>query len=204
MTTDRLAQQMAFIIEIDRLKTIARRTLIADGSHYENSAEHSWHLAMAAMILAEQSDEMVDLPRVIMMLLIHDIVEIDAGDTFYYDDVGREDKAEREQRAADRIFGLLPDDQTFELRALWEEFEARETAEARFANALDRLMPLIHNTLNDGHTWRKNGISMEQVWVNTDIVERASIELADHMRELLLAAQAKGQFDGAYHGRGSD
>ncbi len=154
MTTDRLAQQMAFIIEIDRLKTVLRRTLIADGSRHENSAEHSWHLALAAMVLAEHSDEPVALLRVLQMLLVHDIVEIDAGDTFYYDDAGRQDKAEREQRAADHLFGLLPDDQAAELHALWTEFEARQTAEARFANALDRLMPLIHNTLNDGHTWR--------------------------------------------------
>lgn len=195
MTTDRLAQQMAFIIEIDRLKTVLRRTLIADGSRYENSAEHSWHLALAAMILAEHSDEPVELLRVLQMLLIHDIVEIDAGDTFYYDDAGRQDKAEREQRAADHLFGLLPPDQRDQFHALWTEFEARETAEARFANALDRLMPLIHNTLNDGHTWRKNGISLEQVWVNTDIVERASTDMAAYMRELLLSAQADGQFD---------
>lgn len=195
MTTDRLAQQMAFIIEIDRLKTVMRRTLIADGSRYENSAEHSWHLALAAMILAEHSDEPVDLLRVIKMLLVHDLVEIDAGDTFYYDDVGREDKAEREQRAADRIFGLLPDDQRDQFHALWTEFESRQTAEARFANALDRLMPLIHNTLNDGHTWRLNGIGLEQVWINTDIVERASTDVAAYMRDLLLSAQAAGQFD---------
>ncbi len=195
MTTDRLAQQMAFIIEIDQLKTVLRRTLIADGSRLENSAEHSWHLAMAALVLAEHSDEPVDLPRVLKMLLVHDIVEIDAGDTFYYDEAGRQDKDEREQRAADRLFGLLPDDQKAELRAYWDEFEARQTAEARFANALDRLMPLIHNTLNDGHTWRKNRISLEQVWVNTDIVERASTDMAAYMRELLLSAQADGQFD---------
>lgn len=196
MTDDRFAQQMAFIIEIDRLKTVARRTLIADGSRYENSAEHSWHLAMAAMILAEYSDEPVDLGRVLKMLLVHDIVEIDAGDTFYYDVAGTVDKAAREQQAADRLFSLLPSDQGVALRTLWEEFEARETADARFAGALDRLMPLIHNTLNNGHTWRLNGIKLEQVWVNTDIVERASQDLAGYMRALLLNAQAEGQFDG--------
>ena len=142
---DRFEQQLRFIVEIDRLKNVLRRTLLTDASRRENSAEHSWHIALMAPLLAEHACEPVNVERVMRMLLVHDIVEIDAGDTFAYDANGNADKAERERRAADRLYGLLPDDQARELRAAWEEFEAAESAEARFAHALDRLQPLLQN-----------------------------------------------------------
>lgn len=159
----RLADQLAFIIEMDRLKHVLRRSPLADGSRRENTAEHSWHLAIMAMTLAEHANEPIDVAKTVRMVLVHDIVEIDAGDTFAYDTSGYEDKAEREQRAADQLFGLLPADQATEYRALWEEFEARETPEARFANAIDRLAPLLLNYLNGGQVYRGNGVTAEQI-----------------------------------------
>lgn len=163
MSSDRLSQQIAFIIEIDKLKSVLRQTLVTDGSRRENSAEHSWHLAVIAPLLAEYAPEPVEVNRAIRMLLVHDIVEIDAGDTFAYDTQGNESKAEREMQAADRIFGLLPEDQQEEYRALWEEFELRETADSRFANALDRLQPLLNNYRTQGGTWRIHKLNRTQV-----------------------------------------
>src|SRR5690606_13001631 len=145
MSADRLQAQLAFLLEIDRLKRILRRTSLVGGDRRENSAEHSWHLAVMAMILAEHANEPVDALHVLKMLLVHDIVEIDAGDTFAYDVQANQDKEAREQAAAERIFGLLPADQRDEIRAMWEEFDARVTPEARFANAMDRLMPALQN-----------------------------------------------------------
>jgi putative hydrolase of HD superfamily len=160
---DRLEEQLKFIQEIDKVKGILRQTVILDGSRRENDAEHSWHLATMAMILQEHAAEPVDLIKVIKMLLIHDLVEIDAGDTFAYDEVGALDKAERERKAADRIFYLLPDEQAREIDQLWTEFEVRETVEARYATALDRFQPLMHNYLTEGKAWRKHGIRKAQV-----------------------------------------
>ncbi len=162
-TQERLQRQMAFLIEIDRLKQILRRTRIVGGERLENSAEHSWHIAVIAMVLAEHANEPVDVAHVIKMLLVHDIVEIDAGDTFAYDAVGYLDKEAREQAAAERIFGLLPPDQRDELRALWDEFEAQATADARFANLCDRLMPSLQNYYNGGGTWREAAVSRAMV-----------------------------------------
>ncbi len=159
----RTEAQLAFLLEVDRLKGVLRQTLLCDGSRRENSAEHSWHLALMAVVLAEHSAEPVDVPRVISMLLVHDVVEIDAGDTFAYDVGANPDRAERERRAADRIFGLLPAGQTSALRALWEEFERGDTAEARAANALDRLQPLLLNHQTDGGSWRTHGVRRAQV-----------------------------------------
>lgn len=139
----RLRRQLDFILEIDKAKAVLRRSRLLDGSRRENDAEHAWHLAVMALVLAEYANEPIDLSRVVKMLLVHDIVEIDAGDTFIYDDSDPAAKAERERQAAHRIFGLLPADQQQELLALWEEFEARRTADARFAAALDRLQPQI-------------------------------------------------------------
>lgn len=159
----RLAQQLQFIVEIDRLKSVLRRTQLIDGSRHENSAEHSWHLAVMALLLHEYADSAVDVGRVLRMLLVHDIVEIDAGDTFAFDTAGNLSKAERELAAAARIFGLLPEEQGRELRALWDEFEAMATAEARYANALDRLEPLLQNLHNSGGTWRQYNIDQAAV-----------------------------------------
>ena len=160
----RLTRQLAFLEEIDKLKRVERRTLLMDGGRLENSAEHSWHVAVLVPLLAEYAPEdKIDLAQVMHMLLIHDLVEIDAGDTYCYDDVARQDQAVREAAAARRIFGLLPDDQAARGLALWEEFEARQTPEARFAVTLDRLQPLIHNFRTAGRQWRRHGVTSDQV-----------------------------------------
>src|SRR5204863_6389117 len=155
MVDTRLTQQIAFVMEIDKLKTILRQTSLMDNSRRENSAEHSWHLAVMALTLGDYAEPGTDLTHVVKMVLVHDIVEIDAGDTFAYDAQGYTDKNEREERAAARIFGLLPKDQCDELLALWHEFEAIDTPEARFANALDRLEPLLGNYATGGGSWKK-------------------------------------------------
>lgn len=162
--TSRFDRQLAFILEIDKLKTVLRQTLLIDGSRRENSAEHSWHLAMMASLLSEYAPENIDINKVIRMVLVHDLVEIDAGDTFAFDAAGYENKEERELRAAERIFGLLPSEQCAESKALWSEFEAMTTAEAQFANALDRLEPLLLNWQNQGGTWRKHNVRKSQVY----------------------------------------
>jgi putative hydrolases of HD superfamily len=159
----RIGQVHQFIIEIDKLKGILRQTRLTDNSRQENSAEHSWHLAIMAIILAEYAPPNVDLLRAIKMLLIHDLVEIDAGDTFCYDIQGNLNKAIKEEKAAARLFGLLPSEQGKELHEIWQEFEAFETDTARFAVALDRLQPLLQNQQNKGGTWQVHGITKNQV-----------------------------------------
>jgi putative hydrolase of HD superfamily len=153
-----LLAQIEFLREVDKLKSVMRRTSLMDGSRHENSAEHSWHIALAAMVLAEHSNVEVDLLRVLKMLLMHDIVEIDAGDTFAFDVSGKASQAERENVAAARLFGLLPPVQRDEFLSLWEEFEAGASAEAKFAVALDRLLPPLQNFANKGGTWRTPGL----------------------------------------------
>ncbi len=189
---DQLLQQIEFLKEIDQLKLVLRQTLICGGERRENSAEHSWHLALAALTLSEHANEPVDVSRVIMMLLLHDIVEIDAGDTFIYDDKGNENKMEREQIAADRLFGLLPDDQKNKYMALWHEFEARESADAKFANSLDRLMPLIHNVMAEGGSWQKHGINRAKVDTLTPKIYAGSSTLGDFANHMLDDAVEKG------------
>lgn len=197
MESDRLESQLAFVLEIDRLKTVLRRTTLVDGSRRENSAEHSWHIALMAVLLEEHAAEEVDLGRVVRMLLVHDLVEIDAGDTFCYDPEANADKEERERCAAERIFGLLPADQGEELSALWEEFEARETAEARYANAVDRLQPMLHNLATEGCSWQKHDVGVEQVVErNAPIGEGAPI-LWEHARARLEEAVERGWLRGA-------
>src|SRR6266508_1253015 len=154
MTDDRLARQVAFLVEADKLKTILRRTPLVDSSRLENSAEHSWHLVLVAMIVREHAALPIDLLHVIEMVAVHDLVEIDAGDTFAYDTAGLATRLEREIAAAERIFGLLPDDQRHYVQALWEEFEAQDTPESRFANAIDRLQPFLLNAHSQGGSWR--------------------------------------------------
>jgi putative hydrolase of HD superfamily len=163
MGNDPLARQIQFLLEIDGLKQITRRTLIADGSRRENDAEHSWHLAMFAVVLAEHGPAELDLARVLKMVLVHDLVEIDAGDTYCYDPAACATQRERELAAAERIFALLPADQGNELRELWEEFEAKDTAESRFAAALDRLQPVLLNYHTQGRAWREHGVTRAQV-----------------------------------------
>jgi putative hydrolase of HD superfamily len=159
----RFRGQLAFLVELDKLKLVLRRTMVIGESRRENSAEHSWHLGVMAMLLSEYAPGHVDLERALTMLLIHDVVEIDAGDTFVFDDAAMADKEERERRAADRLFGLLPPDQAERLRGLWNEFEACATPEARFAVALDRFHALLQNVHNRGGTWKRHGVGREQV-----------------------------------------
>jgi 5'-deoxynucleotidase YfbR-like HD superfamily hydrolase len=189
---DRLANQLLFILEIDRLKSVYRRTYLVDGTRSENSAEHSWHLALMAMVLAEHANKPLDVGKVIRMVLIHDIVEIDAGDTYIYDEQG--DKAEREQQAATRIFGLLPPDQEREFRELWEEFEAGETPEARFASALDRFMPQLHNYHTQGRSWKEHGITAERVLSRNVEIAGGSVTLWEFTQTLIEQAVAEGLF----------
>jgi putative hydrolase of HD superfamily len=158
MVVDRLETQLAFILETEKLKQVFRQTLLLGDRRPENDAEHSWHLSLMAVLLVEHASAMVDLLKVLKMLLIHDVVEIDAGDTFAYDEVANLDKEEREQKAADRLFGLLPTDQAGAMRALWDEFELRQSPEARYAAALDRLQPLLLNFHGEGAAWRRHGV----------------------------------------------
>ena len=171
--TGRLSRQIAFLVEADKLKSILRRTPLVDASRLENSAEHSWHLILVAMVMREYAPPDLDLFRVFEMAAIHDLVEIDAGDTFAYDTVGIETKADRERAAAERIFGLLPADQGDYVRSLWEEFEGQETHEAQFANAVDRLQPLLQNAHAGGGSWRTHDLTRDQV-----MKRMAPIELA--------------------------
>lgn len=176
----RLKQQLDFLCEIDKLKTIFRRTnLIADESRLENSAEHSWHLAFYAMILSEYANDKIDLLKVIKMVLLHDIVEIDAGDTFCYDEQANVDKSEREKLAAERLFNLLPADQSAEYLELWFEFEARETQEAKFACSVDRMQPLLHNYVTGGGSWKRHDIKRVQVEKRMQAVEGGASFFAD-------------------------
>jgi putative hydrolase of HD superfamily len=183
--SERLRQQIAFLVEIDRLKGVLRRTRLLDGSRYENSAEHSWHLAVAALVLAEYAREPLDLLRVVKMALVHDIVEVDAGDTFVFDEQARQTQHEREARAAERLFGLLPPEQAQEFRALWEEFIARRTAEARFAAALDSLVSVIANAHTDGGSWRENGIPQERVLRFDQRIAQGAPALWEFARQLI-------------------
>jgi putative hydrolases of HD superfamily len=160
--SERLRQQIAFILEADKLKAVLRRSYLTSADRRENSGEHSWHISLAALVLTEYSNAKIDLNRVLKMLVVHDLVEIDAGDTFVYDTIGNESKAKREQEAADRIFGLLPSDQEKEFRQLWEEFEEHSTSESKFANAIDRMMPALHNYFTDGRSWKEHGITKAQ------------------------------------------
>ena len=189
---DRLAGQIMFIIEIDKLKDILRRSYLMDGQRRENSAEHSWHLALMAAVLSEHAAEPVDVERIVRLALVHDLVEIDAGDTFLYDEKGNADKHARECEAADRVFGLLPEDQSVELRALWDEFEAAETPEARFARSIDRLMPLLHNYHNQGRPWREHGITSDRVLTACANIEHGSPTLWAYAREVIEDAVTKG------------
>lgn len=192
MTNQRLQQQIAFVVEIDQLKQVLRQTQLMDASRRENSAEHSWHLAMMALVLAEYAPAGVDIQRAIHQVLIHDLVEIDAGDTFCYDTAGHDDKGDREQRAADRIFGLLPGAIAQDLRQLWDEFEAQATATARFAASLDRIQPLLHNWQTQGGTWKQHGISRAQVMKRMAPVEKGAPELWPFVLKVIEESVTKG------------
>lgn len=188
----RIQQQYAFLAECLKLVEIKRQTLLPASRRRENDAEHSWHLCLMTITLAEHSNVPVDLVRVLRMLVIHDLVEIDAGDTYAYDTAGMVGQAEREARAADRIFGLLPKDQGAELRACWEEFEARQTPEARFAAAIDRLQPVLLNILTDGEKWRENGVTRAKVIARNQHAREGAEAVWAHALAMLDDAVARG------------
>ncbi|WP_182300974.1 HD domain-containing protein [Cohnella cholangitidis] len=182
----RLTQQISFLVEIDKLKTVLRKTFLIDKSRLENTAEHSWHVSLMAVVLLEHAnDPTLDINRIIRMLLLHDLVEIDAGDTFAYDAKGYQDKEEREQAAANRLFGLLPEDSQDEWMTLWREFEDGVTPEAKYAAALDRLQPVIHNHYTGGVSWKKNGIVRSQVLKRLDPVRETSATLWQFTLEIV-------------------
>ncbi|MBC8611007.1 Uncharacterised protein [uncultured Ruminococcus sp.] len=163
MRDDRLEKQLAFCKEIDKEKMIGRQTYLSDGKRKENDAEHAWHMAVMAILLSEYSNEPIDVLKTVSMLLIHDLVEIDAGDTYAYDEEAKKTQASRELAGADRIFGLLPDDQQKKLRALWEEFETGASPEARFAHTMDNIQPMMLNAATDGKAWEERGVYLEQI-----------------------------------------
>ena len=185
MLTDRLVQQMQFVVEIDKLKQVLRQTLLTNGSRRENSAEHSWHIALMAIVLSEYAPEPIDLLHVMKLLLLHDLVEIDAGDTFCYDDQGNQSKEDRETQAADRLFGLLPPDQAIAFRELWDEFEAQTTPAAKFAAALDRLQPLLNNQQTAGHTWKLHDVTSDQVLQRMAPIQTGAPELWSVVQQVI-------------------
>ena len=186
MATDRLEEQMAFILEVEGLKQIFRQTLLPGDKRPENDAEHSWHLSLMAIVLTEHARVPdLDLLQVLKMVLIHDVVEIDAGDTFAYDTVGNEDKEEREKAAADRLCNLLPEEQALELRALWDEFEERVTPEAQYAAALDRLQPLLLNFHTEGAAWRRHGVKKAQVIARNEHIGEGAPALWQYARKMI-------------------
>jgi putative hydrolase of HD superfamily len=192
---DRLAAQVAFVLEVDRLKSVLRRGRLADGSRYENSAEHSWTLAVMALVLAEHAAEPVDVATVVRMVVIHDIVEVDAGDTYVYDEAGALDKQAREEAAADRIFALLPPEQAAEVRALWDEFEAGTSPEARFARSLDRFAGFLLNHASGGATWRENGVTADRVLDRNEMIDAGAPALWQEVRRRLADALDRGWID---------
>jgi len=199
-----LERRIEFLLEADRLKTVARQSRITDGSRHENSAEHSWHLELMALVLAGHAPPGTDLARVLAMLLVHDLVEIDAGDLFVYADgaaLARQEVAER--AAADRIFALLPDPQAAEIRGLWDEFEERRTREARFARALDRLQPMLLNMRTGGGTWVAHSVTLDRVLAKVELIEDGSPSLGSYARAMIAAAVELGFLKPAPPGTGA-
>lgn len=182
---ERLKKQMDFLLEVDKLKFIYRQTYLSNGERKENDAEHSWHLALMAVLLQEYSNEPVDVVKVMTMVLIHDLVEIDAGDTYAYDAAGNQSKREREVRAADRIFNILPEDQAEKFRALWEEFEAYETPEAKFAHVCDNMQPFMLNHATGGRSWQEHGVKKSQVLNRNRYLEDGSKTMKQYFDEII-------------------
>lgn len=183
---ERLEKQMAFIREIDKEKQIFRQSYVTDGTRKENDAEHAWHMAIMTFLLSEYANEEIDVLKTIRMILIHDIVEIDAGDTYAYDDSAKATQREREERAADRLFGMLPEDQAQELRALWEEFEAAETKEARFARTMDNVQPLLLNDATGGKAWEEHDVPLSKIMKRNERTARGSETLWEYSRDALI------------------
>lgn len=180
---NRLEQQLQFILEIDKVKKIIRQTPLSDAARKENDAEHSWHIALMAYLLQEYAEEPVEVSKVMLMVLIHDLVEIDAGDTYAYDEEGAKTKDERERKAADHIFGMLPEDQGMYLKALWEEFEAYETAEAKYAHLLDNFQPLLLNDAAGGISWTEHQVKKSQIYKRNEKVEETSATIWKCMQD---------------------
>ena len=191
---DRLEQQFEFIREIDKEKFIGRQTYLSDGKRKENDAEHAWHMAIMTILLSEYANEEIDVLKTVTMLLIHDIVEIDAGDTYAYDEEAKKTQKEREQKAAERIFGLLPPDQGEKFKKIWEEFEARETKEARFARTMDNLQPVMLNDATDGKAWVEHGVHLEQIMKRNQNTAEGSETLWEYAyQNLILPNVEKGR-----------
>lgn len=181
----RIEKQISFIVEIDKVKNIFRQTLLVDGNRKENDAEHSWHIALMAILLKEYAEEEVDVLKVMTMVLLHDLVEIDAGDTYAYDTVAAASKREREVKAAERIFGMLPEDQGSYFRALWDEFEEYETADAKYAHLLDNFQPLLLNDASGGISWREHGVKKSQIYKRNERIEETSETIWKKIQELV-------------------
>lgn len=189
----RLEKQLNLLIELDQLKNVLRRTRVKSANgRLENSGEHSWHVALMAVLMEEHANAPVDICRVMKMLLIHDVVEIDAGDTFVYDTAATKEQAEKEVKAAERLFGMLPSEQGKELLDLWHEFEAAQTDDAKYAKALDRLIPMLLNYHNGGQSWKEHGVSREQAITINKRIELGSVTLWDKAKELIEKATEKG------------
>ena len=181
--TERLEKQINFIREMDKEKFIGRQTYLSDGKRKENDAEHAWHLALMTLLLSEYANEKIDTLKTMTMVLFHDVVEIDAGDTYAYDEEGKKTQAQREQKAAERLYGLLPEDQGAKLKAIWEEFEAGETPEAKFAHTMDNIQPAMLNAANGGVAWKERGISMSQIMKRNAHTAEGSQKLWDYAFE---------------------
>ena len=194
MTTsdERMLRQLEFVRELDKAKGVLRQSLTTVGERREDDAQHQWHVAVMALFLAEHAAEPVDVSRVVAMLLLHDVVEIDAGDVFVYDEAAQAGKRAAEEAAADRLYGLLPPDQAAWARELWEEFEAKETPDARFAGSIDRLQPLLQNLMTDGQGWKRNGITADRVFGVNEKIGPGSPVLWEHAKALLAQAEAEG------------
>ncbi|AYO19489.1 HD domain-containing protein [Vibrio owensii] len=190
---ERLEKQLALLIELDQLKSVLRRTRVKSADRrLENSGEHSWHVALMAVLMQEHANAPIDIARVMKMLLIHDVVEIDAGDTFVYDVAASKEQEEKELKAAERLFGMLPSDQGDELFSLWKEFEAAQSDDAKYAKALDRLIPMLLNYHNDGQSWKEHGVTREQALTINKRIEFGSVTLWDKAKELIEEATKKG------------
>ena len=189
----RFTKQINFIKEIDKLKHVMRSSILLSGERRENTAEHCWHVAVMSMLLCEYANEPVDQVKVMKMLIIHDIIEIESGDTYVYDTVGLQDQEEREIKAADKLFSMLPDDQNREFRDLWNEFEAKKSHESKFAKAIDRLMPLLHNIGTDGEVWLENDIHVNQVMeLMSQGIAEGSEELWSYAKNIIDDSVTKG------------
>lgn len=184
MENKRLDQQFGFIREIDKAKLIGRQTYLSDASRKENDAEHSWHLAIMAILLSEYANEKIDLLKTVTMLLMHDLVEIDAGDTYAYDEAGKKTQRQREVRAAERIYGMLPQDQKEKMRGLWEEFEEGKTPEAKFARSMDYIQPVMLNDASGGRSWAEHGVGLAQILARNAHTAEGSKELWDYAKEM--------------------